>query len=60
MLDVERDVLARMGFQPKIAQTVKTMDARLFRPELMKLARDIANKPRMQRSSRLDLPEAAQ
>ena len=59
-VDVDRDILARMGFQPKIAQNVKAMDARLFRPELMKLARDIANKPRLQRSSRLDLPQAAQ
>ena len=59
-VDVDRDVLARMGFRPKIAQNVKTMDARLFRPELMNLARDLAAKPRLQRSSRLDLPQAAQ
>ena len=59
-VDVDRDMLARMGFKPKIAQNVKTMDARLFRPERMNLARDLASKPRLQRSSRLDLPEAAQ
>lgn len=59
-VDVDRDILARMGFKPKIAQTVKIMDARLFRPALMNLARELANKPRLQRSSRLDLPEAAQ
>ena len=59
-VDVDRDVLARMGFKPKIAQNLKTMDARLFRPERMNLARDLASKPRLQRSARLDLPEAAQ
>jgi len=59
-VDVDRDVLARMGFRPKIAQNVKTMDARLFRPDLMKLARDLASRPRAQRSVRLDLPAAAQ
>ena len=59
-IDVDRDILSRMGFKPKIAQNVKTMDARLFRPELMKLARELANKPRPQRSPRLDLPQAAQ
>jgi propionate CoA-transferase len=59
-VDVDRDVLARMGFKPKIAQNVKAMDGRLFRPARMNLARDLASKPRMQRSARLDLPEAAQ
>jgi len=59
-IDVDRDILSRMGFKPKIAQNVKTMDARLFRSELMKLARELANKPRPQRSPRLDLPQAAQ
>jgi hypothetical protein len=39
---------------------VKTMDARIFRPERMNLSTDLATKPRLQRSSRLDLPEAAQ
>ena len=59
-IDIERDVLGRMGFRPKIAKTVKIMDARLFRPERMNLAANLAGKPRRQRSSRLDLPEAAQ
>jgi propionate CoA-transferase len=59
-VDVDRDILARMGFKPKIAQNVKVMDARLFRPALMNLARELANKPRLQRSPRLDLPQAAQ
>jgi propionate CoA-transferase len=59
-IDMDRDVLARMGFRPKIAKIVKTMDARLFRPERMNLARDLASRPRAQRSARLDLPAAAQ
>ena len=59
-VDIERDVIARMAFKPKIAKTVKTMDARIFRPERMNLSTDLASKPRLQRSSRLDLPEAAQ
>ena len=59
-VDIDRDVLARMGFRPKIAPNVKTMDARLFQPGLMNLARDLASKPRLPRSPRLDLPEAAQ
>jgi propionate CoA-transferase len=59
-VDVDHDILARMGFKPKIAQNLKTMDARLFKPELMNLARELADKPRLQRSSRLDLPQAAQ
>ena len=29
-LDVERDVLQQMGFRPRIAQPLKTMDTRLF------------------------------
>jgi propionate CoA-transferase len=58
-IDVDRDVLARMGFKPKIAQNLKTMDARLFKPELMALSRDIAKNPRPPRSPRLDLPLAA-
>ena len=31
-IDLERDVLARMGFRPHISPDLKTMDARLFRP----------------------------
>ena len=29
-LDLERDVLAQMGFRPRVAAVLKTMDARLF------------------------------
>ncbi|QGZ39286.1 propionate CoA-transferase [Pseudoduganella flava] len=34
-IDVERDILARMDFQPRIAAGLKTMDARLFAPQPM-------------------------
>lgn len=59
-IDLERDVIARMGFKPKVASDLKTMDARLFKPERMNLARDLAARPRLSRSPRMDLPEAAQ
>lgn len=63
-VDIERDVLAHMGFRPAIAREVKTMDHRLFRPDLMGLARDVAARPHRTTSPRLarleTLPEAAQ
>ncbi|MBV8030443.1 MAG: malonate decarboxylase subunit alpha [Betaproteobacteria bacterium] len=37
-IDLERDVLARAGFPLSVSPALKTMDARLFRPEPMKLA----------------------
>ncbi|HTZ77661.1 MAG TPA: CoA-transferase [Stellaceae bacterium] len=52
-LDVERDVLAHMGFEPAIAGDLRIMDARLFRPERMGLARDVAGKPARPGSPRL-------
>jgi propionate CoA-transferase len=36
-VDLERDVLAQMGFRPKVAPDLTTMDPRIFRPELMGL-----------------------
>jgi propionate CoA-transferase len=41
-IDVEKDVLAHMAFEPKIAADFKQMDARLFRPEPMHLLGDPA------------------
>ena len=52
-IDLEREVIARMGFRPKIAADLPVMDARLFRPERMRLADDLAKRPRLQRSPRL-------
>ena len=37
-VDLARDVLAQAGIELKVAPEVKTMDARLFRPEPMGLA----------------------
>jgi propionate CoA-transferase len=44
-IDPERDIFAKMGFRPAVSPELRTMDARLFRPEPMGLARDIAAKP---------------
>ena len=32
-IDVERDVIALMGFRPAVARDLREMDAALFRPE---------------------------
>lgn len=40
-VDVERDVLAKMGFAPLVNKEVREMDARLFRPERMNLAQEV-------------------
>ncbi len=37
-LDLERDVIQQMGFRPRIASDVKTMDPRLFRANRLDLA----------------------
>ncbi|MCG7496124.1 3-oxoacid CoA-transferase [Vibrio sp. Of7-15] len=36
-IDLERDILHQMAFLPKISPTLKTMDSRIFRDELMGL-----------------------
>ena len=36
-IDIEKDIFAKMEFRPVISPELKTMDERLFRPELMKL-----------------------
>ncbi len=59
-VDLERDVLGRMGFRPLISPNLAKMDSRLFRPERMHLASDLRKRPPRARSPRLDLPEAAQ
>ncbi len=41
-LDVERDVIGQMGFRPRVADELRTMDERLFRAEPMGLADDFA------------------
>ena len=40
-VDLERDILAQMDFVPKISESLKTMDPRIFRPEKMNLEEEI-------------------
>ncbi len=58
--DLERDVLAHMGFRPLIAADLKTMDERLFRPGPMNLAQDLMARPPARRSARLSRLAARQ
>jgi propionate CoA-transferase len=41
-IDVERDVLDRMGFQPRVAEQLRTTDARVYASGPMGLAADFA------------------
>jgi len=52
-VDLERDIFAQMDFRPAVSSALKTMDQRLFRPEPMHLANDIAGRPRQYRSARV-------
>jgi propionate CoA-transferase len=55
-LDVERDILAHMHFRPRVADGLREMDPRLFRPQPMGLVADIdrhAAQPRAQRVAEL-------
>jgi len=53
-LDAERDVIALMGFRPRVARDLRTMDARIFNPANMGLAADVRARPRRYRSRRLE------
>ena len=44
-MDLEKDILAHMGFRPDVALPLKTMDARIFDPAPMTLRPDIVNRP---------------
>jgi propionate CoA-transferase len=37
-IDLEKDILALMDFKPIISESLKTMDSKLFYPELMELS----------------------
>ena len=52
-VDVERDVIAQMGFRPVVSNALKPMDPRIFERGLMGLAADIHAKPRAHRSPRV-------
>ncbi|WP_315833692.1 acyl CoA:acetate/3-ketoacid CoA transferase [Bradyrhizobium prioriisuperbiae] len=54
--DVERDVIARMGFRPQISPALRTMDANLFRPEPLRLDRHLAGKSRRPGPAHLNTP----
>ncbi len=54
-IELERDVFARMGFRPRIATGLKEMDRRIFRPEPVGLAAELARKPGRPPSARLAL-----
>jgi propionate CoA-transferase len=41
-IDVERDVLGRMGFRPRIAEDLREVDARVYSTGPMGLAADFA------------------
>ena len=52
-LDAERDVIAQMGFRPRVARDLRPMDARIFDPRPMDLAAELRAKPRRYRSPRV-------
>jgi propionate CoA-transferase len=52
-LDAERDVIAHMGFRPRVARELRAMDARIFAQGLMGLADEVHAKPHRYRSERL-------
>jgi propionate CoA-transferase len=52
-VDVERDVIAQMGFRPRVAAGLTTMDPRIFAPAPMGLAAIVHARPRQYRSARV-------
>lgn len=52
-IDLQRDILAQMDFQPEISPTLKEMDSRIFIPESMGYAQDLLKKPRLNLPARL-------
>jgi propionate CoA-transferase len=53
-VDLERDIFARMGFRPNVAESLREMDPRLFRDEAVGLASELATKAPRARSARLE------
>ena len=52
-LDAERDVIAQMGFRPRVASDLKVMDPRIFAPGKMELASHVRGKPPRYRTPRV-------
>jgi len=48
-LDLQKDILAHMDFQPIIPASLGSMDARIFRPELMDIKEDLLRLPLAER-----------
>jgi len=52
-LDTERDVIAHMGFRPRVSPDLRIMDLRIFEDGKMNLASVVHGKPMRYRSSRV-------
>lgn len=52
-VDLDKDIFNNMGFRPTLASDFKQMDPRLFYPEPMNLADDLAQNPRRNIPERL-------
>ena len=52
-LDAERDVIAQMGFRPRVASDLKVMDPRIFGAGKMDLAAHVRGKPPRYRTPRV-------
>jgi propionate CoA-transferase len=52
-IDAERDVIAHMGFRPRVAHDLREMDRRIFEPARMELASHVRGKPHRYRSPRV-------
>jgi propionate CoA-transferase len=52
-VDVQRDVVAQMGFVPVISPDLREMDARIFHPGLMGLNADLAGQAPRHRNAKL-------
>ena len=52
-VDAERDVIAHMGFRPRVARDLRAMDARIFDMGSMGLAAHVHGKPHRYRSPRV-------
>jgi propionate CoA-transferase len=52
-IDLQDDILAHMGFRPRVSPHLQVMDERLFAPQRMELAQDLNAKPRLNIPERL-------
>ena len=57
-IDLDRDILALMDFQPVISPQLKEMDNRIFSPEKMDYLQDLQGKPRLNLPRRLQESES--